>query len=41
MPISEDLNKNYNPNLFEFSQIGIKFVAPNVPSFYIISALFY
>ena len=27
MPIPKDLNKNYNPNLFEFSQIGIKVVA--------------
>jgi hypothetical protein len=31
MPIPKDLNKNYNPNLFEFSQIGIKVVALNVP----------
>jgi hypothetical protein len=28
MPIPEDLSKNYKPILLEFSQIGIKVVAP-------------
>jgi hypothetical protein len=41
MPIPEDLNKNYKPILLEFSQIGIKVVAPIRRPFPLFSKLFY
>ena len=36
MPIPEDCDKTYKPNLLEFLQIGIKLVAPNAPPFFIL-----